>query len=430
MDKSLYEIMQEILEEKKSDFTQDIEYLGTITSNETSAYGNVQVTKDIFMIIDEMPDGTVVQKFYDENKNFIAGRDKDGRIYPSAEFAQDDLSFIGQLEDLSQTQGLSLTEFDTRLEQIAKELGIAKKDILSMSEFDLEQKVADKSELTLDVREDDERDDDEIKKQNAAALENINSKQETKLDNKVTDRYTMADILGVSSGSTLIAVYSDAIKGNTNTTRFSFIIREPDGSLKPCDMLEQDRGKYPDLDVYQTNRDGSEVSKQSVQSAYAINSPIVKNGVLTANIGSYGTIELGFGQKGHTRSDEAITQRLETREVRYTTREVREQFTPQKEGVYGPQANLDEGKFHMAEGHKTTLKDFDGDPTSSSQYHESYVEMIKSYDSEIADVFTDREIEERLQKIAEEYPTDSFEEIISRTQRELAEDASRMHGGH
>ena len=101
MDKSLYEIMQEILEEKKSDFTKDIKYLGSITSDEPSSTGSVKVTKDIFMMIDEMPDGTMVQKFYDNDKNFIGGTDRDGRIYPSPEFAYDDLSFLGQLEDLS-----------------------------------------------------------------------------------------------------------------------------------------------------------------------------------------------------------------------------------------------------------------------------------------------------------------------------------------
>lgn len=101
MEKSLYEIMQELLAEKKSDFTKDIKYLGTITSDEHSSTGNVRVTKDIFMMIDEMPDGTVIQKFYDNDKNFIGGTDRDGKIYPSPEFANDDLSFLGQLEDLS-----------------------------------------------------------------------------------------------------------------------------------------------------------------------------------------------------------------------------------------------------------------------------------------------------------------------------------------
>lgn len=430
MDKSLYEVMQEIIEEKKTDFTKDVSYLGTLTSDENTSTGNIKVTRDVFMLIDEMPDGTIVKKYYDENKNFIAGSDKDGKIFPSAEFAEEDLSFMGQLEDLSRSDGLTLTEFDDRLEKIAKELGISKEDILSMSEASLEQKVEEKESagLTLDEDEKNLANAEEVKKRNDTILENISSKQETNLDNEVTDRYTLADILGVPAGSTLIAVYSDSIQGNTNTTRFSFIIKGPDGSLRPCDMLEQDRGKYPDLDVYQTNRDGSEVSKNTVESAYSIDSPLVKNGVLTAKIGAYGIIELGYGQKGHVRPDEAMTQKLETDEVRYTTREVREQFTPQREGVDGPQENLDEGKRHMSEGHDLTLEDFDGDPASSSEYHESAIERIKAYDPDIADVFTDNEIEDRLQKMYAEYPTEDFDEILARTQRDLSADASRMHG--
>ena len=154
MDKNLYQIMQEILEEKKTDFTKDIEFLGSITSEEIQASGKVGVTRDIFMIIDEMPDGTVVKKFYD--KNFIAGCDKDGKIYPGAEFTSSDLSFLGQLENLTQVQGISLTEMDEHLERVAKSIGVSKKDVLSMSEIDLEQKVKEKESPQLSLSEDDE----------------------------------------------------------------------------------------------------------------------------------------------------------------------------------------------------------------------------------------------------------------------------------
>ncbi len=291
MDKSLYESMQEILKENKSDYTKDIEFLGTITSREETSTGNVDVTRDIFMIINEMPDGTVVKKFYDNDNNCIAGTDRDGKIYPTAEFASSDLSFLGQLEDLSNTKGISLEEFDDHLEKIAKSLGINKKDILSMSETDLDKKISEKSGAQITLDEEEQKDKDQVEA-NENALDNISSKQEIDLNNKVDDRHSLGDILGVPAGSKLIAVYSDSIANNKNTTRFSFIIQNADGSLEPADMLEQVGGKESDKSVYETNRDGSKVEKQNVNSSYAIKSSVVDNGILTARIGSMGYIEL------------------------------------------------------------------------------------------------------------------------------------------
>lgn len=296
MDKSLYEIMQDILKEKRTDFTKDIRFLGTLTSDEKSSNGDVKVTRDIFMIIDEMPDGTIIQKFYDNDKNFIAGCDKDGKIYPASEFASEDLSFLGQLEGLNMHQGISLEELDSQLERISKELGISKADILSMSEADLEQKVNDKvgDKITLDP----EREDENAINSNESALNNISTKQEIKLDNKVDDRHSLGDILGVNAGSKLIAVYSDSIQNNRNTTRFSFIIQNADGSLEPADMLEQVGGKDSDKSIYEVNRDGSKVERQNINSSYAIKSPIVRDGILTARIGSMGYIELRIWSNG------------------------------------------------------------------------------------------------------------------------------------
>jgi len=233
-----------------------------------------------------MPDGGVVQKFYDGDQNFIAALDKDGRVYPSAAFANEDLSFLGQLESLS--NGPSLNELDQKLDVLSKELGISKTDILSMSESDLDKAVGEKGDAQISLDDDKE----ESKKQNKDALDNISSKQETDLNNKIDDKHTLGDILGVPAGSKLIAVYSSAIQGNKNTTRFSFIIQNPDGTLEPADMLNQVGGKDSDKKIHETNRDGSEVEEIRVQSSYAIDSPIVPNAILTARVGSMGYIEL------------------------------------------------------------------------------------------------------------------------------------------
>ena len=101
----------------------------------------------------------------------------------------------------------------------------------------------------------------------------------------------------------------------------------------------------------------------------------------------------GYGQVDKTANREAFTQELETDHTYYTTREVREAFS-QKKGT-------------------------DNIP-------EKAIAEVKSYDSNIADVFTDEEISIRIQSFAEDYPDDSFEEVVDRAKKDLSDDASHM----
>ena len=63
----------------------------------------------------------------------------------------------------------------------------------------------------------------------------IQTKQETLLDKKIDDKHTLAEVLGVPSGSKLIVVDSSQIIDNENTTRFSCIIQTPDRKLHNAD---------------------------------------------------------------------------------------------------------------------------------------------------------------------------------------------------
>ena len=58
---------------------------------------------------------------------------------------------------------------------------------------------------------------------------------------------------------------------------------------------------------------------------------------------------------------------------------------------------------------------------------EDVLAAIKAFDKNIEEVFTDREIEERLLIVQEHNPDMDAEEIINETARDLAEDASRMY---
>lgn len=436
MDKKIYETMQKIYNQKRNDLNNknDLKFIGTMVYNEETSIGKVATVHDIFMMTFRDKNGNVSETYFDENGKCMGGRGRDGKIYPAEEFATQELSFLGQLEILSRSETVSLEDYNKKLEKVAEELGIEKEDIDSMSEIELDQKLkkkeSDKDKITLEKN--DEQTADEQAAHNKNALENIESKQEISMDKLIDDRHTLADVLGVQSGSKLIAVYSDKIVNNKNTTRFSFVIQNSDGTLSPADMLEQTGGRDSDKTVYETNRDGSEVSKVNVKSSFKINSPLVKNGILNIRYGSMGYIEADYGEMDPTDHKYAFTQKLETERDYYTTKQVRDEFSNREDGVHNIEEDLDEIKMHEQVGcDKLTLEEADGDLTTG-HFHDSAIEDIKAYDPNIEEVFTDKEIEERLYRMMDNHPEESFDKVLNDTARDLSEDAShiRTRGEH
>lgn len=429
MDKDLYDIMQKIKAEKSSDNTLDVKYLGTISKDEYSSNGVVRVTKDVIAMIDVTPEGQTIIKYYDENQNLIAGRGLDGELFPSQDYMSDDLGFLSEIDSLDETEGISLTELDNELSEISKKLGISKSDIIKMSKAELDEVIAERETETIDVSDDvlPGLIDEEKNKQNEAALKNLNSKQEIDLNKKIDDRLTLAEVLGVPEGSKLIVVYSDQIKDNANSTRFSCIIQSSDGSLQNADMLTQVGGKESDKNVYETNRDGSKVDKKVVQSSYSINSPLVKNGILTVRIGQMGTIEVGYGQINKTSHKDAFTERLEAKETYPITSSVRSEFGKNK-GTDNISDKLNEIKEHEKNGCKNmTILEADGNINTGHVHSNDIIDLILSDDTvgaKIDETFTHNEIKERFEAIQSKNPSNTFEENIEITKADLAEDAN------
>ena len=190
--------------------------------------------------------------------------------------------------------------------------------------------IPPKEEAKITLQEDEKeesKDKKEQKEENKDALEKVQSKQEIDVNKRINERYTLGDILGIERGSKLIAVYSDAIENNENSTRFSFIIKKPDGSLEKAKMLEQVGGKQSDKNIYDINYDGSEVTKKSVQSSYKIDSSLAKNALITARIGQAGYIEVNYGEMDRTSHRDALTQQSETEHTFKTREQVREELT-------------------------------------------------------------------------------------------------------
>ena len=434
MDRKIYDSMKKIYSQKASDFNNqnDIKFIGTMVYTEEDHTGKVPNVHDVFIMNFKDSNGNINQTYYNENGECLGRRGIDGKIYPSSKFAEADLSFLGQLERLSANQGLSLDELDKNMEKIAKELGVSKESVKSMTEIDLEQKIDEKEKnddekkdkISLDKNHEQTQNDQ--LEENEKKLEKINAKEEINMDRLIDDRHSLADILGIESGCKLIAVYSDAIVDNTNSTRFSFVIQKPDGSLEPADMLEQTGGTHSDKTVYETNRDGSDISKVNINSSFKINSPLVKNVILNIRYGSLGYVEADYGEVDPTDHKYAFTQKLETDRDRYTTYEVRKEFSNREDGIHNIEQDIDEIKKHEEVGcDKLTLKEADGH-LDTGHFHDTAIDDIKSYDPNISEIFTDREIEDRLHKMMDNHPEESFDKVVNDTARDLSDDASHL----
>jgi len=379
MDKNLYDIMQKLKESKAAD---DVSYVGTISIEKKTPNGDVLVSKDVLAIVDTLPNGSIIFKYYDEKQTLIAGRGLDGELFPGENYRYDDLAFLSEIDNFDESQAISLNELDNELSEVSKVLGISRDKILSLSQTELDKVIGDEENPEIDLDNDSflNLSNEEMSKQNDIALDNINSKQEIDLNKKIDDKLTLADVFGVPADSKLIVVYSDQIKDNSNTTRFSCIIKGADGSLEPASMLNQVGGKDSSKNIYESNRDGSKVDNKSVQSSYSIDSPLIKDAILTIRIGQMGTIEVGYGQMDKTSHNDAITQKLETRELYPVKSNVRNEFS-QNKGTDNISNKMDEIKYHEDNDCKSmSMKEADGNFSTGHVHSDNVVELILSDD--------------------------------------------------
>ena len=172
--------------------------------------------------------------------------------------------FLSEINSLDINNELSLNEVNTELDRISKELNISKEQILSIAQvdYDLNQKNKDKDSDKIKLKNEEEKTNDkkqEKNQNNDVKKKNPNIKQETNLSQKINNKYTLGDILGVPENGKLVAVYSSDVENNTSSTKFTFLIQDKDGNFMPCENLQLVGGNLPTNDIYASNYDGSSV---------------------------------------------------------------------------------------------------------------------------------------------------------------------------
>ena len=372
------------LEKIKQTEIKDLVYLGSIDWSEIDHTGTkVKIKKDIYASIEIKEPNQEIIKYYDENNELIAINMKDlNQIIPTTRYIKDNdngLYLKSQLKNLDFDNSISLNETNAELDKISKALNISKEQILSVGKSGYSNKENEKAESKEDdkirLKDDKKAQKDVSKNENVTknTKKNSNIKQETDLSQKINAKYTLGDILGIPSKGKLVAVYSSSVENNTNSTKFTFLIQDEAGNFLPCKNLEQVAGTTPKNDIYATNYDGSEVKKEPVNSMYRITSPHSNEGyVITADIGTMGTVDLGLGQEpklqGINDSDTSlVTTPLKTASTYNTKPELKETFHSYKNSRYKPDSQVKEAKQHNDDC-ELTRDEVDGNENTGDQH--------------------------------------------------------------
>ena len=358
MDSSLYNTMKELLTEYKIS-SSNIYYYGSVTilEKDLATNKNIQTTNDIFLLIQGFKKHPIYN-FVDKSGNIIAtDRGYGHGVLPTKDYADilsaEDLSMMNKFEP---SNSHSLYYIDNQLDAISKKLRIPKEEILAVSETDeFYRNSKETSENDEKIHLKDDKNDKNTKtsqEQDSKSKAKIEAleKQSTDLNQKVSETETLGDILGIHEGGKLVAVYSDSIENGTkNNTRFTFLLKDADGNYSEIPNIEQAGGINPNTDVAQSNENGDNVKKEDVNSIYRIKGPGNIEYLLTANIGPYGTIELGIGQRDKTQGiDESdlVTTTLKTSSTYYTNRQTREAINSSRHGTYQSTKRSNESGKH------------------------------------------------------------------------------------
>lgn len=311
--------------------------------------------------------------------------------------------------DLAKKEISLRAEEEAQMDLIRKALGLPEREILRIATISLNQKVQVEDKENEKYDKIAENNSKELRKRAEIELENmkyrpeefktkndINIKQELKLNSKITDMKTLGQVLEKNNklpqveGKKFIKMgviesnhRDDLVDINgkyakENSTRYSFVAIATDGTVIPLD-LNQDRQEQrnPTEHNYQINQKG-EVEQDDVCSRFNIG-----NGTFAIKNGKYGEIKVyhsprktlgGQGIEGNR----SLDVELETNNVWNMRKQQRDIASEYKTGYRSVERSYNEAKQHENEKgeileediNRLRTEDIDGNKNTKSHTHE------------------------------------------------------------
>lgn len=321
----LRKILQEELAENRQEISnigyyKDFQFKGT--SLGVNDVYIVKIKDDSVPEQDMKPredDETYIYRIYDEDNNLIATVDKEGNVLFSPEY----------LENIDERYLETLDLEDAEFE-LPEELG--KDDIvLNSEELEMEENKKRLDDVSKVIGSNNINSYSEMRIDQTPAFEKVTNKQELDPNTRVTQTETLADMIPELREKGIVkigVVYSDHSKGQNG--RFSFVGLDKDGQIHNIDSLENTQGTTTGQTVTSINsRDGNVVEEEQVAGLVRINGRNSLNGqeeMLSVKVGQYGILEVDYvrADLSEDKENRYLSAPIETRNIRPTTREVRE----------------------------------------------------------------------------------------------------------
>ena len=387
--KSIQDKLNELKQLRKSIYDDPKNNNGVMTYNKVEFLGEGENTgKELYRVIEEYSIGenrTESREFFyeyeDDKLKLIAVRNERtfGDIIPTeypGEEGPEKEAWDAELLDIEQC----LEEKEKELKALAKELGVDEKDINSLSEIELEQKIEDKELENQDERQE-EQTENESQKISDKEAEKIgikgNGMNSVKTNAQIdTKGNTLGKELGLEEYESILVVHSyklaelndaEGKKGKSNNINFALVGKKKDGTLEiiPETKLRQYRGANREVTEI-NNREEVEVKNEDC----IFEVPNTNKRIAIDQKDPYGIPEIYYGKTDKENEGNVMQSVQDERDgTQRKDVEVRALFNSNK-GEYQIDKMHDEVKGHIKAGCADIDKDeVDGDPSTGHQHN-------------------------------------------------------------
>ena len=327
-----------------------------------------------------------------------------------------------------------------------KELGQREEEKTKIIKIDLKEQEENKdSEEKKEDKEKQEEKEESRQKVKKATNKDVNIKQEVEVNERAND---MKDIgqwlggklpkdiqkIGIIESTDMNKMQDENGKSYQNdSTRYSLIAINKKGEIEPLSkyipqLKQRDTaGNNPTEKRVQVRADGK-VEKDAVLSEYEIGEKVIQ-----IDNKEMGRVEMNIGQEEHGGNDTLTMQARDDNTICQIETEVRETLGEhESNGEYVVNKGLEEVDKHDEDEQHLDHRDVDGDPNTKS--HDHFEEMAdriiandKKSDDKISEVYNREDVMKTLKELSEKNPEMNFEELETKAQEYLEEQAEKEH---
>lgn len=381
------------------------------------------------------------QESYYLGKDCIGGTIGDNELVYNETFENsepDKMEAVNELLDRTSEEEIennSLNKLQTKeiSEVLTAHLGrkVSEEEVQKLLE---EMDKSEIEELKEEKEENKDKDENDLSKKQTDKIK-VNGIQKADLNKKVDGKETLGKRLDLQQYDSLYIVYSDKVDDITpgtkrNNTTYSLVGMTKDGEARVLnDEFEMDKsvGNSASRETTKIRANNTATRDNEDLSIYTRKS----NGMSIGCENNQGTVNMFLYQKTREENENVGIQ-IETSQTQVIQAETREIMNRNK-GRYQKEKVQDEIEEHTEQGcEPDNVKDFDGDETTSSHEHidiDYYVKDILNYENDdgeekIKDVFTEREVKDKLlRELKENKDKLSTEQIIENVKQEMNQDA-------